>query len=642
MARRRIKWGGRLCLAVYVYRLLTAGNEMIWDGLLANYRRDGLRGLKRGLYQVFTSGQCKPAYPPVGIALDNYVEWIRLYDTLSAKEANDIRVSVDSLGHTPKISVVIFISDPCVEHLVETIGSVRNQTYSCWELCLIECVPLQESFSQILKQYAARDSRIKVSCFVSDRATSKDLSALISGEWVTFLGHEDLLAEQALFHVAVADSLIPDLGIIYSDEDQVDALGTRSNPYFKCDWNADLFYSQNFIGHLSVFRSRLLHDCGSLRQSFDDPAVYDLALCSIEQLERDQIHHIPRVLYHSRIRAEHVTPSKDARLLRECALNEHFQRQGVKALAKVQDSGTYRVCYTLPVNSPLVSLIVPTRNGLQLLRQCIDSIVDKTSYPNYEIMIVDNSSDDLGTLEYLKSLESQPRCRVLRDARSFNYSALNNAAVKLARGDLVGLVNNDVEVIAEEWLSEMVGHALRPEVGAVGARIWYPDGTLQHGGVVLGIGGVAGHAHKHLSHGVHGYFGRASATQEFCAVTAACLVIRKATYEEVGGLNETDLKIAFNDIDFCLRVREAGYINVWTPYAELYHHESATRGAENTLLKRLRFAREMRFMNRRWGDLLQNDPAYSPNLSLDRHDFSYAWPPRTKPLVTSFDGNKRW
>jgi GT2 family glycosyltransferase len=400
----------------------------------------------------------------------------------------------------------------------------------------------------------------------------------------------------------------------------------------------DLFYSQNMFSHLGVYRADLLNEIGGFREELEGSQDYDLALRCLERIEPKQIHHIPRVLYHWRMHAESTEKSGDAKscalLAGERALNDHFQRQNVNARAELVGFG-YRVHHVLPDVPPLVSLIIPTRNGLQLIRQCVESILKKTTYPNYEILIVDNGSDDPATLQYFKELQSDPRIRVVRDDRPFNYSALNNAAVKLARGEVVGLLNNDLEVISPEWLSEMVSHALRPGVGAVGARLWYPNNTLQHGGVVIGLGGVAGHSHKHLPQKMSGYFWRASLIQSFSAVTAACLVIRKSVYEEVGGFNEDDLQIAFNDIDFCLRVREAGYRNIWTPYAELYHHESATRGYEDTPERQARFAKEVQYMKQRWGDTLLNDPAYSPNLTLGHDDFSLAWPPRVELLHQS-------
>ena len=275
---------------------------------------------------------------------------------------------------------------------------------------------------------------------------------------------------------------------------------------------------------------------------------------------------------------------------------------------------------------------IPSRNGLKLLQRCVDSIIEKTTYANYEILIVDNGSDEPATLRYLDELALKPVIRVVRDKRPFNYSALNNAAVKQANGDVLALVNNDVEVINGEWLSEMVSHALRPEVGAVGARLWYSDDTLQHAGVVLGINGIAGHVHRFLPRDDAGYCGRAALIQSVSAVPGACLVVRKSLYDALGGLNETELQVACNDVDFCLRLREAGYRNIWTPYAELYHHESASRGFDDNPEKLARSAREIAYMQQRWGDLLKGDPAYNPNLTLDAEDFSLAWPPRLMPF----------
>jgi GT2 family glycosyltransferase len=285
-----------------------------------------------------------------------------------------------------------------------------------------------------------------------------------------------------------------------------------------------------------------------------------------------------------------------------------------------------RVRFACPAPQPLVSIIIPTKDRADLLDMCLQSLQDKTTYANYEVIIVDNGSVEPATQTLFDSLVG-PRFRVVRDDSPFNYSALNNSAARLARGELLCLMNNDIEILTPGWLEEMVSFAMRADVGCVGARLWYPDGRLQHGGCIVGLGGVAGHSHKYFPKGHPGYFRRAVLHQSFSAVTAACLLLRREIYEQVGGLDE-QLVVAFNDVDFCLRVQAAGYRNVWTPYAEMNHHESASRGEEDNPEKIARFKREIDFIKARWGDTLLHDPAYSYNLTLDIEDFSYAWPPR--------------
>ncbi len=599
-------------------------------------RREGLAGIRRGFKVIATWGQTIPTQGSGECDRNDYAEWVRRYDTLTDETRATIRVRIEDFLHTPLISVVMPTYNPKPEWLTEAIESVRKQIYPHWELCIADDASTDKAIRLILERYARKDSRIKVVFREQNghiSAASNSALELATAEWVALLDHDDLLGEHALFWVADAIQKNPDARLIYSDEDKIDEAGRRFDPYFKCDWNVDLFYSHNLITHLVVYRLDLLNAIGGFRVGLEGAQDYDLALRCIERIEPKQIQHIPRVLYHWRTHAESTAESAGAKpyamLAGERALNEHFQRQKVNARAEFIDYG-YRLRYALPDTPPMVSLIIPTRNGLQLIRRCIASICEKTTYPNYEILIVDNGSDDPATLQYFKELQSKVKVRVVRDDRPFNYSALNNAAVKLVQGKVLGLLNNDLQVISPEWLSEMASFALQPGVGAVGARLWYPDKALQHGGVILGLGGVAGHSHRNLSRHQYGYFSRASLTQSLSAVTAACMVIRKAIYEEVGGLNVTDLAVAFNDVDFCLRVREAGYRNVWTPHAELYHYESATRGCEGTPDKQARFTREVQYMKQRWGDLLLNDPAYSPNLTLNYEDFSLAWPPRVE------------
>lgn len=568
-----------------------------------------------------------------------YPSWIKTFNTPTPSSLAQLRARNLLFTAQPLISIVMPVFNPTLTWLEHAIESVKRQVYTNWELCIADDASTDTAVRPLLELLAATDGRIKLIFRTGNghiSAASNSALTLAEGKWIALLDHDDVLAADALFWVVDAINKHPDCRLIYSDEDKIDEAGACSDPYFKCDWNQDLFYSQNMFSHLGVYHAALVREVGGFRLGLEGSQDYDLALRCLEKIKPDQIHHIPRVLYHWRMHADSTAHAADAKpyamIAGARALNDHFERQSINAKAESVGYG-YRVRYALPAVLPLVSLIIPTKNQLKLLRQCVESIFDKTTYTNYELIIVDNGSDDRATLRYLDTLAATPRVRVMRDAQPFNYSALNNAAVKLARGEVVGLINNDVEVITPDWLGEMVSHALRPEVGAVGARLWYADDTLQHAGVVLGIHGVAGHVHRFLPRGNVGYCGRASLIQSFSAVTGACLLVRKSIYEAVGGLNEAELQVACNDIDFCLRVREAGYRNIYTPYAELYHHESASRGFDDTSEKQARSAKEVAYMKQRWGDLLLNDPAYSPNLSLDAEDFSLAWPPRLPGLV---------
>ena len=566
----------------------------------------------------------------------DYNAWLNQYDVINEATRARMRRHVEMMVGAPLISVVMPTYNANPVWLRAAIESVRAQIYPDWELCIADDASTSTEALEILKAYAASDARIKV-VFRPENghisAASNSALALAEGEWIALMDHDDLLPEHALFWIADAITKHPDARLIYSDEDKIDEAGVRSEPYFKPDWNVDLFYSQNYFSHLGVYTAALVRKVGGLRVDMQGAQDYDLVLRCLEQIEPYQVHHIPKVLYHWRVHAQStantVYAKPYARLAGERALNEHFERSGIRGSVECVSNG-YRVRYELPACPPLVSLIIPTRNAVALVRQCVDSILKRTTYKNYEIIIVDNGSDDAEALDYFRSMHDQGVCRVIRDDGEFNYSALNNMAVAQARGEIVGLINNDIEVITPEWLSEMVSIAIQPGVGAVGARLWYPNMTLQHGGIVL-VGGVAGHAHKYLPSGDPGYFARATLLQSFSAVTGACLLVQKDRYQAVHGLNETDLKVAFNDVDFCLRLREAGLRNVWTPYAELFHHESATRGSDVAPEKQLRFNGEIEYMKQRWGDLLLFDPAYNPNLTHVAENFGLAWPPRVRP-----------
>lgn len=561
----------------------------------------------------------------------DYASWIKQVEGV---EYSDTKMEMlqQSLQHRPTISVVMATYNTQQVFLRRAIESVRGQSYSNWELCIADDASSDPQVRQILEQYALSDPRIKTvfrqkNGHISEASNSA--LTLATGDFIALMDHDDELPKHALLFMAGAINRNPSAQILYSDEDKIDEQGNRSDPHFKPDWNPDLLFSQNYVSHLGVYRRELLNRIGGFRVGVEGSQDHDLLLRCLPHIQAEAILHIPKVLYHWRI-----TEGSTALSAKE---KSYTTRAGIKALQdffRAQDgidvkveagmlANTYRVRYPIPDSQPMVSLLIPTRDMVSVLRQCIQSILEKTTYLNYEIIIIDNDSVEPTTLNYFNWIQSQHQhVRVLPYGHPFNFSAINNYAVKNARGELIGLINNDIKVITSEWLSEMVSHALRPEIGCVGAKLYYEDGTIQHAGVIVGLGGVAGHSHKYFDRDSPGYFGRLKIVQNLSAVTAACLVVRKSVYEEVGGLEENNLRIAFNDVDFCLKVREAGYRNLWTPYAELYHLESKSRGAENTPEKQARFNGEIEYMKNKWGEVLKRDPFYSQNLTLAREDFS--------------------
>ncbi|UZA70835.1 glycosyltransferase family 2 protein [Pseudomonas viridiflava] len=565
----------------------------------------------------------------------SYTQWVEQFDTISDIDRLGMYEEMGTWALKPLLSIVMPVYNPPIEMLREAIESVKNQIYFNWELCIADDASTDHRVRLFLDQCAKADHRIKVTYREENGHISKASNSALDiavGEFIVLMDNDDTLPEHALFWVTKTINKHPDAAIIYSDEDKIDEQGVRSGPYFKTDWNLYLFRSHNMICHLGVYRRALVESVGRFRLGMEGAQDYDLALRCSEQADPAQIIHIPRILYHWRMHAGSTAMSGDekpyAQNAGQKALDEHLKRSGIAGRAELLDFGMYRVHYDLPARKPLVSLIIPTRNAYALVKQCIESIRHKTLYPNYEIILVDNGSDDPQSLHYFDLLSKLKGITVIRDDGEFNYSAINNNAVEHANGELVGLINNDIEVISPEWLDEMVSLALQPNAGAIGARLWYPDDRLQHGGVVMGPLTLAGHAHKMLPRGHHGYFGRASLIQGMSAVTAACLIVKKSIFQKVGGLNENDLKIAFNDVDLCLKIMDAGYQNIWTPNADLYHHESATRGLEDTPEKVKRFISEVVYMQTKWKDIIQNDPFYNPNLTFAAEDFSIAFPPR--------------
>lgn len=561
-----------------------------------------------------------------------YERWIEKVEAAQTPTIVEQRERIATWVSLPLISVVVPVWNSNPEHLAACLDSVLTQTYPHWELCIADDASTQPHVQRILNSFAARDSRVRVTFRSQNGHISKASNsalALALGDFVALLDHDDALAPHALYRVAEALQRHPNAQLIYSDEDKLDELGERCDPFFKPDWSEDLLLSQNYICHLSVYRRDLVEQVGGFREGYEGSQDYDLLLRCVAQIDdASHIVHVPHILYHWR-KSEGSTATghsqKDyATAAAVQALRDYVAHKGYGARVSTVPPGIYRTQWSLPQPEPLVSLIIPTRDQYRLLKTCIDSILEKTSYPHCEIIVVDNQSSCHDTLAYLHSFNQSERTRfpvrVMRFDQPFNYSRINNFAVQHARGSVIGMVNNDVEVINPGWLTEMVSHVIRPQIGCVGAKLYYPDNTLQHAGVVLGIGGVAGHSHKHFPGHSEGYFGRLRTIHNVSAVTGATLLIRRDVLEQVGGFDES-LQVAFNDVDLCLRVREAGYRNLWTPYAELYHHESKSRGSDDNPEKLARFTQERLFMTNRWGTLLQADPFYNPNLTLAHENY---------------------
>jgi glycosyltransferase involved in cell wall biosynthesis len=580
--------------------------------------------------------------PILGAPLDgdiefagDYARWIRCYDRLGREDVGRIRKQIAQFHYSPLISVLLPVYNSNLKWLRRAILSVQKQLYPHWELCVVDDASTDRKLWPFLQRCAHRDRRIKVMHRSENghiSAASNDALHLATGDFVALLDHDDELAPTALYFVALALNKNRDLQLLYSDEDKLDAQNRRCEPYFKSDWNPELFFAQNFVSHLSVYRTDLVRRVDGFRVGFEGSQDYDLTLRCVEQIQPKQIEHLPWVLYHWRTgdqsTASCATAKPYAQEAARNAVQEHLDRRGIAGTVAPSHGVYLQTKYALPREQPMVSIVIPTRDQVSSLQKCLDGIFHNTDYQTYEVIVLDNESYDAETLEFLATLKKHQRVRVERIEGGFNYSRLNNRGVELARGSLVALLNNDVEVINDDWLSEMVSRMTRPEVAMVGARLWYPNGTIQHGGVILGAGGIAGHAHAGLRRDEPGYFARAHLAQNLSAVTTACALVRREVYLKLGGFDE-NLAVTFNDIDFCLRLREAGYQIVWSPYAELIHHESATRGFDDSTPKQTRFLAEADYMNSKWGGLLQRDPFYNPNLSLGEDLFTLGFPPRT-------------
>ncbi len=608
------------------------------------YRREYPETANSGLppllhFLRFGRQEGKLPYNPKEIYRGNrYAAWSELFFGLQEEDRALMRAHIDTFAYRPLISLLMPVYNPEPDFLVAAIESVRAQLYPHWELCIADDASTDRRIAEILHRYQQEDTRIEV-VFREENGhisrASNSALALAQGEFIALLDNDDELSEDALFWVAEALQRHPEAGILYSDEDKIDAQGLRQDPYFKCDWDPFLFWGHNLITHLGVYRRELVAAVQGFRVGYEGSQDYDLAARVTERLAPEQIVHIPRVLYHWRISAGStaagVMEKPYARVAALKAVNEHLARLGLPARVE-SDPGkgsVQRVLLTKQETEPLVSIIIPTRNAAALVRTCVESIRTRTDYEPYEILLVDNGSDEAEALEYFQELSRQGLVRLLRDERAFNYSRLNNLAVAEARGEVVALLNNDTEVIAPQWLQDMVRLALMPGVGAVGARLLYGNKTLQHAGVVLGMAGGAAHVYMGFPAEALGYANLALLLRGYSALTAACLAVRRALYLEVGGLDEKRFPVGYNDVDFCLKLRQRGYRNVWAPEAKLFHHESLSRGDEDTHEKKARFWNELSLLKKRWPRVWYHDPAYNPQLTLSKIDYDRSMQPRT-------------
>ncbi len=528
--------------------------------------------------------------------------------------------------YEPLISILVPVYNTPEEFLKQMIQSVRKQTYGNWELCIANANPANETVAEILRISSTKDERIKVKDVPENEGIAQNTNAALAiatGDYIGLLDHDDLLTPDALYEVVKTINENDRPQVLYSDEDKITMdLSEHFQPHMKPDYNKDLLRSNNYITHFFVADRMLVEEVGGEDGEYNGAQDYDLILKCTERAKG--IAHIPRILYHWRVHKASTADNPASKMYAfdagKRAIEDHLKRCGeISKVSHEKDLGFYRVKYQVQ-GSPLISIIIPNKDQVESLDKCLRSI-EKSSYKNYEIIIVENNSTEDETFAYYKKIESD-KIRIVYWSDEFNYSAINNFGVKHARGDYLLLLNNDVEVITTDWLEELTANCQRKDVGIVGARLYYPDDTIQHAGIVIGIGGVAGALFVGMPRMFTGYLHKAAIQQDLSAVTAACMMVKRSVYEELGGLEE-ELKVAFNDVDFCLRAREKGYLVVYDPNVELYHFESKSRGTEDSKEKIRRFQNEIEYMRSRWLELLKKgDPMYNPNLTLTKWDYS--------------------
>lgn len=577
-------------------------------------RRGGLKGLWRWAKKMIAPE-------------DDYGLWLR-YHALTEPDKENLKENSKKLALKPVFSILVPVYNVDERWLRSCLDSVLDQIYPYWELCIADDASTDHRVHKVLKEYAGKDARIKVVYRENNghiSAASNSALELATGDYIGLLDHDDVLAADALLENALLINQHPDADMIYSDEDKIGEDGVRHSPFFKPDWSPDNLLGQMYTCHFGVYRTNIVHQVGGFRLGYEGSQDHDLALRVTEIT--DKIYHIPKILYHWRTIPESTAASTSTKsyavIAGEKAIRDALNRRGEEGWVQALENypGHYLVHFPAK-GQPLVSILIPTRDMAGLLGKCLNTIFSKTTYTNYEVLVIDNGSVKAETKQlFTKWQQLEPeRFKVLYLDIPFNYSRLNNEAVKHAKGELIVLLNNDVEIITPNWLEEMAGQAMRPSIGAVGAKLLYSDQTIQHTGVTLGIGGVGDHGHRGYGAEEPGYFGRLLIVADYAAVTGACLMVKRELFNQVDGMEEK-LSVAFNDVDFCLKLLDKGYYNVVLPQVKLYHFESKSRGYDNTPEKMSRLMSEIEYMKKQWGSLLERDPFYNPNLTLEREDY---------------------
>lgn len=549
----------------------------------------------------------------------DYDTWLRIM-RVSRQELFEQRKT--KFSYAPKFSVVVPLYHTPAKFLKDLVRSMMYQSYANWELCLVNASPEDVHLTSLLENWAMRDKRIMVIRLEKNLGIAQNTNAGIAastGEFIAFLDHDDFLEPDALFCYADALNKDKTIDVFYSDEDKTDEYAAHYfYPHFKSDFNIDLLHANNYMCHFLAVRKSLVDTVGGLNEKFDGAQDYDFVLRLTENTKK--IYHCPRILYHWRCSNQSTAANQGNKMYAihagKAALNAHYKRIGWNARAQEGAvDGWYQTKFTLK-EEPLVSILIPNKDHTDDLDVCLNSFFERADYQNYEFIIIENNSVLPETFAYYEKIEKEhDNVKVVYWEAGFNYSAINNFGFKFAKGDYIMLLNNDVELITPDIFQSMLGFCMRPEVGIVGAKLLYNDHTVQHAGVLVGAGGLADHVFKGIHEDDPGYMGRAISSQDVSAVTAACLLVKRSVYEEVGGL-EDEFQVAFNDVDFCLKVRKAGYLIVYDADVKLFHYESKSRGMEDTTERFIRFGNEMMLLNSKW-DILSTfvDPYYNPNLS---------------------------